>query len=284
MQRLIVGCGYLGLRVAQRWVAQGDQVLALTRSESRISQLAELGVTAIVGDVTQPETLVVPPVDTVLHAVGYDRSAAPSKREVYVGGLANLLAAIGGRCGRFLHVSSTSVYAQQNGEIIDEQSPCEPSDESGCICRDAEQLVTGAGSQMPFNILRLSGIYGPNRLLSRIDMLKTGQLLPGLPDAWLNLVHVDDAAAAVVACADRGQPGATYLVSDDQPILRREYYGLLARLVGAGEPRFDVDAVARHMRGINKRCNNRKLREELQVELQFPTIDSGLPAAIGAEE
>ena len=285
MRRLIVGCGYLGRRVAARWVAAGDDVFALTRSEQNATALQELGISPIAGDVTDRATLQsLPECDTVLHAVGYDRSANASKRAVYVDGLSNVLDLVANRCGRFIHISSTSVYGQQQGEWVDEQTPCESETESGEICIAAERLVLDRfskdGSTGQGTVLRLSGIYGPDRLLSRIDALRNSQPLPGPEAGWLNLIHVDDAAEVVVTCAEAESPDSVYLVSDNRPVLRGDYYRLLAKLVNAPEPAFDLDAVARHSRGINKRCRNRKLREELGVVLRFPDIETGLTDAV----
>lgn len=287
MRRLIIGCGYLGRRVAARWIASGDEVFALTRSEQNAEALRELGVSPVVGDVTDAASLEsLPACDTVLHAVGFDRSASATKREVYVDGLSNVVARMAGRCGRFIHISSTSVYGQQAGEWIDEESPAESKTESGEICIAAERLVLDRFSNRETNgqgtVLRLSGIYGPDRLLSRIDALKNAQPLPGPEDGWLNLIHVGDAAETVVTCAEAKSLESVYLVSDDRPIPRGEYYRLLARLVGAPEPIFDEQAVARHSRGINKRCRNRRLREELGVRLLYPNIESGLSHAVAA--
>ncbi len=284
MKTLIIGCGYLGLRVARRWREDGHAVAALTRSERRAAELDALGLNAIVGDVTDRESLRrLPEADVVLHAVGFDPSGQPSKRVVYVDGLRNVLEALANRCGRFLHVSSTSVYAQQAEEWVDEDSPREPADESGRICLDAERLIeqaTATRSRTAFNILRLSGIYGPQRLLARADAIRRGASLPGLRDAWLNLIHVEDAARAVLACAGRGAPGRTYLVSDDRPVRRHEYYEHLARLLNAPAPAFDDTAIARRAKGLGKRCSNRRLRDELEVELQYSTIETGLRQAV----
>jgi nucleoside-diphosphate-sugar epimerase len=287
MRRLIIGCGYLGRRVASRWIASGDDVFALTRSARNAEQLSQLEVSPILGDVTSSASLKsLPECDTVLHAVGFDRSAAATKREVYVDGLSKVLDRMAARCDQFIHISSTSVYGQQDGEWVDEESPCEAKNESGEICIAAEQLVLDrfADDSTPAcgTILRLSGIYGPDRLLSRIDALKKAQPLPGPEDGWLNLIHVDDAAQTITTFADSMASGSVYLVSDDRPVLRSDYYRLLAKLVGAPEPVFDSEAVARHSRGINKRCRNRKLREELGVELQYPDIKSGLAHAVKA--
>jgi nucleoside-diphosphate-sugar epimerase len=287
MTRLIIGCGYLGRRVAARWIADGDDVFALTRSEQNATSLQKQGITPILGDVTSSTTLQsLPACDTVLHAVGFDRTAAASKRAVYVDGLSSVLDRMAGLCGRFIHISSTSVYGQQEGEWVDEDSPCEAKNESGEICIAAERLVldrfSSNATKGQGTVLRLSGIYGPDRLLSRIDALKNAQPLPGPEDGWLNLIHVEDAAQAIVTCAKAETIESVYLVSDDRPVLRGDYYRLLAKLVNAPEPTFDPDAVARHSRGINKRCRNQKLREGLSVTLQFPDIESGLAHAVQA--
>ena len=67
--RLVVGCGYLGERVARRWVADGSRVYGVTRRESRGAELARLGIEPIVADVTDAEATAwldrLPAVDTV---------------------------------------------------------------------------------------------------------------------------------------------------------------------------------------------------------------------------
>src|SRR5688572_816560 len=87
---LIVGCGYLGRRVASRWLASGRRVAALTRRNA--SALAALGIEPVVGDVLEPATLRdLPTAATVLYAVGMDRTVGKSMREVYVEGLRHVL-------------------------------------------------------------------------------------------------------------------------------------------------------------------------------------------------
>lgn len=284
-RRLIVGCGYLGLRVARLWRHAGDEVVAVTRSADRAGRLEQEGLRPVIADVTQPESLrALPDCDTVLHAVGYDRAAAPSKRQVYVDGLQSVLRQIEGRCGRLIHISSTSVYGQQDGQTVDEDSVCEPTEDSGCICLDAERLVRNSSLPSAM-ILRLSGIYGPDRLLSRMETLRTSQPLAGRAEAWLNLIHVDDAARAVLAAAERIADSRTadrslWLISDDLPVPRRDYYSLLAQLCGAPAPAFDEQSTARHSHGLNKRCCNRRMKDDLGVQLQFPSISQGLPHAV----
>jgi len=231
-RKLIIGCGYLGRRIAQRWIAQGDAVFALTRSTDRAREFRESGIEPIVGDVTDPASLAtLPEVDALIFAVGLDRGSGRSQREVYVGGLGNVLDRVACGVPRFIYISSTSVYGQNAGEWVDESSDCRPESENGKVGLDAEQLLR---SRIPeANILRPAGIYGPGRLVARIAAIRAGLTLAGNPDAWLNLIHVDDAVTAILACERRGAPGATYLVCDDEPVRRMEYYQLLAWLIGA---------------------------------------------------
>ncbi len=93
MSVLIVGCGYLGLRAATAWLAARRKVYSLTRS--RADELRTYGIEPIIGDVLNPESLkALPQTDTVLYAVGLDRSAGKPMREVYVTGLGNVLGAL----------------------------------------------------------------------------------------------------------------------------------------------------------------------------------------------
>jgi nucleoside-diphosphate-sugar epimerase len=260
-------------------------VEAVTRSAERAEALLTEGLTPIVADVMRPDTLsALPSADVLLYAVGFDRAAGHARREVYVQGLENVLRTASNRTGRCVYVSSTSVYGQTAGEWVDELSPCEPVTEGGRVCLEAEQLLRrrgGEGHAADAIVLRLSGIYGPGRLLARWEALRAGDAVTGDPEAWLNLIHVEDAALIAAACAKGGRTGATYLVTDDRPITRREYHTRLAELAGAPSPRFTgVDADHARISGLNKRCRNARVKRELELELRFPTIAEGLPAAV----
>lgn len=291
MQKMIVGCGYLGLRVAAAWIAAGHQVAALTRSATRAKDLADLGIKPVIGDICQPESLkALPAAETVLFAVGYDKSSGYSQQAVYVDGLKHVLDVVAARTRRLIYISSSSVYGQSAGEWVDESSECQPMQPGGQCCLAAEQLVRAyfpdsnshERRDCSANVLRFSGIYGPGRLLSRVESLRAGEPLTGRGDAWLNLIHVDDGVRAVLATELLGEPGQTYLVSDNLPIHRADYYGRLAVLCGAPPPRFNPSVAAtRGSGGINKRCRNQRMTDVLKVDLQYPTVNEGLPQAIG---
>jgi nucleoside-diphosphate-sugar epimerase len=275
---LIIGCGYLGQRVAPLWREQGRRVFALTRSRS--DELRSVGLVPIVGDILQPETLKsLPPARVVLYAVGFDRSSGAAFREVYIDGLRNVLDALPHTPERFLYVSSTGVYGQSDSEEIDERAPTEPRDENGKILLEAERLLM---RELPTAIiLRFTAIYGPGRLMRRVAVEK-GEPISGDGDKWLNLIQVEDGARAVLAAEQRGRPGSVYHVSDGHPVRRSEFYAYLAGLLNAPPVRFAPPGppAPRDERG-NRRISNRKMREELGAELLYPNYLEGIKALVG---
>ena len=294
MKYLIVGCGYLGARVAERWRRQGHSVCVLTRSRERACEFTQQGYQAIVGDVTDPQGPgEIPPVDTVLHCVGFDRSSAATKRDVYVRSPANVLDWMEGRFRRFIYVSSTSVYGQSCGELVDETTKAVPVTEGGIICLDAEQsLWSRLNSSQPAleheaTVLRLAGIYGPGRLLRRRESLLAREPVRGNPQAFLNLIHVDDAADAIVDLSAATRSVDTLVVSDGNPITRRTYFETFSELIGAPCPGFEDDFAAtstvRPARGRGKRCSNRKLLRLLGRELTYADFRAGLQDALASD-
>ena len=265
---LIIGCGYVGRRTAARWLAAGKRVAALTRGNAEA--LRELGITPIVGDVLDLESLQsLPQAATVLHAVGLDRTSGKSMRKVYVNGLANVLEAIP-RPERFVFISSTSVYGQTDGSWVTEQSPTEPREDSGQVVLDAERLLRGKLPEA--NVLRFAGIYGPGRLLRKQALLK-GEPLVGDCEKWLNLIHVNDGVEAILAAEAQAPPGATFNVADGEPVSRRDFYTFWARVLNAPEAQFDH----RPEPGTaNRRIANAAAQEQLGWRPRFASYREGL--------
>lgn len=281
--RLVIGCGYLGERVAQRWLAEGSVVHCVTRSLDRARHLESLGFEPFVGDVTRPDTLAaLPAADTVLHAVGYQPGSGVSRRAVYVDGLRAVLDRLDAHSSRIVLASSTGVYGESGGAWVDEETPCRPAREAGQVLLAAEETLRGHRRGSAAIVLRFAGLYGPGRIPKLAD-LKAGRPIAVSSHGMLNLIHIDDAAAAVVAAAQA--PPRTYVIADGHPVLRREFYRHVAELLRAAEPRFvepSPDEAARQRGGGDKRVSNRRMIEELGVILQYPTYRAGLEAILAA--
>lgn len=285
VRKLIFGCGYLGMRVATRWVEDGAAVFAVTRDYERAYQLRDSGITPIVADIMALDTLKnLPETDTVLFAVGHDRHSGRSIRQVYVDGLQNVLERLPSGIKRLIYVSSTGVYGQSDDAWVDEQSPCEPTREGGRACRQAELSLRGHPLGQRTVILRTAGIYGPGRIPRRKE-LQAGLPIEAPSEGYLNLIHVDDAASVVIAAEKHAPLPSLYCVSDGHPVVRREYFRELATLLGAPEPTFrppPAGSPATERAGASKRISNRRMLAELRVELQHPSYREGLAAIVQA--
>jgi nucleoside-diphosphate-sugar epimerase len=292
--KLIFGCGYLGLRVAQLWRKVGQHVMAVTRSESRSLELAMAGLFTIGADVTQPHTLAclrdLPAtgsrgVDCVLFAVGHDRSAGPSIEDVYAGGTRNVLAALPEAVQRFIYISTTGVYGPAGGDWVDERTPPDPQREGGRASLAAEQALASHPIGANSVILRLAGLYGPGRV-PFLNELQAGNPLPAPSVGYLNLIHADDAAAVVMA-ADRmpslDDGPRVFCVSDGCPVERGEFYREVARQIGAPPPRFvepDRQSYRAARAAADRRVCNARMLNELGVQLEYPDYRAGLAAIL----
>src|SRR5436305_14479415 len=115
---LVLCCGYLGLRAAESWHAAGRRVYALTRRADRADDLRRRGLEPLVGDGTDPASLAGWPADVdVLYAVGWDDAAGQTMRDVYLGGLANVLEMLPA-AERFVYAGSTGGCGQTGGEGV----------------------------------------------------------------------------------------------------------------------------------------------------------------------
>ncbi len=279
MDKLIIGCGYVGKRVAEVWKSQGHRIYVTTRSPDRAEDLRENGFTPFVCDVTKRETLSeLPTVSTVLYAVGMDRTAGHSMYDVYVQGLANVLEQLP-RPTRFLYVSSTSVYGQFEGDEVNEETTPGATEGSGKVVLDAERTLREKNSEAI--ILRFAGIYGPGRVM-RKQTVASGEPIVGNPNDLINLIHVDDGVQAIQKAEEQGLPGRVYNVCDGQAVSRWDLYSALAEMLGSPLPKFvppsSENPAPRH--AGNRRVSNQRMLEELGVDLKYPSYVEGMRAAL----
>ena len=268
--RLIIGCGYLGQRVAHRWLQSGSTVFATTRSAANAQILSAADIHPITGDVTaadgSPERIQgLPEVDTVLWAVGFDKDANASYHDVHVGGLLRVLEQIPNN-PRVIFISSTGVWGNEATDDVDESTPACPTREAGQVLLEAEATL-GKHPKGPGVVLRLAGIYGPGRL-PRVTDIRENKPIPADPDSWLNLIHVDDAVSVICDISELPSPENLYVVSDTTPLRRNEWYSSLAKFTNSPPPRWA--AKAPRMRGGNKRVNSSCIWKDLQKQPHHP--------------
>jgi nucleoside-diphosphate-sugar epimerase len=290
---LVLGCGYLGGRLARALVHEGVEVIATTRRADRFGAIQATGARAARVDVLEPSTL--EPLaawspDVVFDLVrpqptGEDRYTAWGTRNV-----ANAFAEH--PPGALVYLSSTSVYGRRDGEWTDETTSPNPVSPQGEARLEAEGIYRDlhATRGFPVRICRVPGIYGPGRTLR--ERLESGAYRRLDDDKrYVSRIHVDDLVRGLLAAWRRGADGEVYLLCDDDPVTGEEYAELTADLLGLPLPpavprediRQETSASAYERRIASRRCCNRRMREELGVVPRFPSVREGVPAALREE-
>lgn len=273
---LIAGCGYVGTALAARLAAEGTEVFALRRSASEIP-----GVTSIRADLLDVDSLRVLPagIEHVVYTASADATDDRSYRGAYVDGLRYLLAALDGRpVRRLLYASSTGVYAQREGEWVDERSPAEPTHFSGARLLEGEQLLRR--SAFGSVAVRFAGIYGPGRT-RMIDSVRVGEAtIPAGPASYSNRIHRDDCAGVLRHLLELEAPQPLYCAVDDEPSESGELYRWMAARLGVAAPRVEDRPRYRYGRTSNKRVRNALLLAS-GYRFRYPTFREGYGELIG---
>ena len=282
---LIVGCGDVGLRVARllrgRW-----RLLALTTSTERVEALRRAGVVPLLGDLDRPATLgrLAGVADAVLHL------APPPAQGVADTRTAHLLRALArsGRVRRVVYGSTSGVYGDCAGALVDETRAIRPATDRARRRADAEARLRrfGRATGTVVTILRIPGIYAPDREggTPRERLKKGTPVLRTEDDVYTNHIHANDLARACVAALWRGGSQRVFHVSDDSEIRMGDYIDLAADLYGMPRPqRITRDEAQAQLppsllsfMGESRRLDNTRLKRELRIRLRHPTVATGL--------
>ncbi|HEX9450970.1 MAG TPA: SDR family oxidoreductase [Burkholderiales bacterium] len=283
---LIIGCGDVGLRLAKalkgRW-----RIYALTHSHDRFSTLRTEGIMPVPGDLDHPETLVriAGLAQDVVHLAPPPGSGTRDTRTI---NLIRALAKGGSLPQRLVYLSTSGVYGDCGGDVVDETRRARPSSDRARRRLDAEKQLRGWGAEtgVQVSILRVPGIYSAGRL--PIARLKAG--VPALVperDPYTNHIHADDLARSVLAALTRGRGGRAYNASDDCWMKMGEYFDMVARQFSLPSPPRVSWEVAQAQLPENllsfmresRRLANRRLKKELRVRLLYPSAQQGVVAA-----
>jgi len=283
---LIVGCGYVGLPLGAELVRQGHVVFGLRRSPGE--ELSAVGIAPLRADVTRAETLDKLPrdYDWVVNCTASGGGGVDDYRRLYLDGNRNLISWLGRTPPKkFVYTSSTSVYGQNDGSEVTEDSPARPDAPTAKILVAAEELLLAAARDgFPAVILRAAGIYGPGRGHAFKQFLRGEARLEGDGSRFMNMIHRDDLVGAIIAALERGSRGEVYNAVDDEPVTQLAFFTWLAAESHRPlPPTVAPDEGLGRNRGItNKRVSNAKLRTHLDYQLKYPDFRAGY-AALRAE-
>lgn len=291
---VIFGCGYVGTALATAALRAGATVTALTRNPDRAAGLRAAGLqTVIVGDLASPDWHAeIPGADHVVNCVSSGGGGAAGYRHSYVAGMHSIgawLEKCGGARGVFVYTGSTSVYPADDGGWIDENAAIGGEEETTAALLEAERIVRGfsAGLVPRRFLFRLAGIYGPGRH-SLLTALRSGTGNLSGANHYLNLIHRDDAAAAVLAALLADVPAGSCEVlniSDGAPAARQEVVAWLAQRIGCrvpdqvGPPR----SGRRGRPGLNRKIASTRARDLLGWQPRHADYRSGYESILRAE-
>nr|MDP2191873.1 SDR family oxidoreductase [Rhodoferax sp.] len=282
---LIVGCGDVGLRVAQ--VLSGRvRLLALTPSVDRTSELRARGITPLAGNLDAAASLrrLAGLATRVLYLApppgqGWqDPRTLALTRALRLRSLPEAL----------VYGSTSGVYGDCQGELAIETRTPRPDTPRARRRIDAENAIRffGRATQVRSSILRIPGIYAPDRAggTPRERLLKGTPVLQAADDVYTNHIHADDLARACLAALWRGKPQRVYNVNDDSCLKMGDYFDLAADLYGLPRPprvprstvKDQLPLMLLSFMNESRRLDNTRLKRELRLSLRYPTVDVGL--------
>jgi nucleoside-diphosphate-sugar epimerase len=274
MKILIIGCGYVGLPLGQALARAGHEVHGVRRTDFTAE-----GITPHTIDITAPNAFDALPrdFDWVINTVSSARGDTETHRAVFVDGTKNLLDWLDDSSARVLFTSSTSVYPQTDGDWVDETSRAKPEGGTAQNLARAEELFLNAPQAA--TVLRVAGIYGPERGYLFRQFLKGEAVLTEGGARWMNMIHRDDVMSAILSAMEL--PPSIYNVADDEPVTQRAFFDWLAMRLSKPMPP-ESEAVSRKRVATSKRVRNAKLKET-GWQLRFPTFREGYESLIREE-
>ncbi len=281
------GLGYSARVLAGRLRARGWRVAGTTRSAERVAALAGDGIEAFRFDRGLPladPAAALAGTTHLLSSVPPDEAGDP-----VIDHHAGDLAALAGLAWAG-YLSTTGVYGDRGGGWVDEDSDLQPTGERGRRRVAAEQawLRLHRDHGLPVHLFRLAGIYGPGR--NALETVRAGKAKRiQKPGQVFSRIHVADIATVLEASMARPDPGRAYNLCDDDPVPPAEVIAHACALLGRAPPPLvpfesaGLSPMARSFYRDNKRVSNRRIKDELGVELAYPDYRTGLQALLDTE-
>ena len=273
MRLAIIGCGYVGSRVAQIWHSAGHEVTVTTTTPEKVAPLQAISSKVVVLTGNDKFTLqqVVANRDVVLLSIGSKQRTPEVYRQTYLETAQNLIEAIKASPGvkQIIYTGSYGIINCKSGETVDETVVVKPKDEFGEILNQTEVLLCAANDSLKTCILRLTGIYGEGRELVKIFGRVAGTTRPGSGDRYTNWVHVEDIVRAIDFARERQLEGIYHLNSEEVMTIKE----LLQRLFSEHNlPPVTWDSSQTSTRGYNIKLSNQKIKDA-GFKFAYPAIE-----------
>ncbi len=258
----VIGAGYLGKEVAALWTKRKHHVTVTTRSPEHLEALSHVAQKSIIlkdsdGTVLAPlihENEVLLVTVAASDPENYESTYLKTAQTIRLIGLESQT------IRRIIYTSSTSVYGDHQGLWLDETAKLKAKSHQAKILIETERVYESL-REIGWHvcILRLTELYGPGREISQRLSSLNGQRLPGTGQNYSNMVHQEDAIAAIDYALKHKLNGTYNLADDDHPT-RLELYEEISKKFQLPMPQWDPAHVGIH--GGNKRISNHKIKAE----------------------
>jgi nucleoside-diphosphate-sugar epimerase len=285
----IVGCGYVGRRLA-RELKDRYQVLGLVSSQASLKGLRSDGVDGVIVDLDKARAGDLAPVWFKQAIVFY--LAPPPKSGESDTRLDRFFQLATAKPKALLYMSTTGVYGDTNGTVVDEATPVNPITERARRRVSAEHMtrVWCTENEVRRVVLRVPGIYGPFRL--PLDRIRNAEpVILHSESGITNHIHVDDLVQTCIAAVSDEQIRGVFNVSDGNSYTATQYYELVATLAGLPAPpqisldeaRLCLPPERMSFLDESRRVSNRRMLQELGVKLRYADLAQGIRASLEEE-
>jgi nucleoside-diphosphate-sugar epimerase len=260
MNITIIGCGYVGSATAKYWQQKMTLLITVTTTTpERIHELETISqkVVLVRGSEEDAVTNLLKNQDCVLLSIAPGRGN--SYEETYLKTAQTLAKVLKNTSVKqLIYTSTCSVYGDQNGLLVDEETPINPITPNGEILNQTEQtLLSAANENLHICILRLGGIYGAERELVKIYSRVAGQTRPGSGDEPSNWIHLDDIVGAIELARTQHLSGI-YNVVDEENLLNRDVIARVCETHNLAPVTWDSAQASK--RNYYARISNQKLK------------------------
>jgi len=182
------------------------------------------------------------------------------------------------------YLSATSIYGDQKGNWVNENTNPKPTSKRGIERLNAENswLNLYKEFKLPVHIFRLSGIYSAESNI--IKRLKMGELkVVNKNNHFFSRIHIEDLAEILKISLSKIKPGDIFNISDDYPCSNKEITEYTANLMKIKIPnKIKVNDIKSKMLKEfykdSKKISNKKMKSFFSYELKYPTFKEGLNA------
>ena len=266
------------------------RTFALTSQQQRTTELRDAGITPLLGNLDQPNSLrrLAGLATRVVHLAPPPLQGNHDPRTLALARALMLRTAP----SSVVYGSTSGVYGDCDGAWVTETQITHPKTSRALRRVDAEQrlrhLARLRGNAIRMSVLRIPGIYANDRVggTPRDRLTRGTAVLQKQDDVFTNHIHANDLARACQLAMWRGKTQRAYNINDDSQMLMGDYFDMAAGVYGLPKPprisrskaQLEFGEMQMSFMSESRRLVNTRMKRELRLRLLYPQVQDGLEA------